>query len=96
MIGWGDPDFVEQTGGYGSRFESKTDVSTSGHGGRHVLVTIWKASHLDPPETPVAPSMTGAVGVPETVAEAVPVSDRRPVSPSRGLRRARSTAAAAG
>lgn len=47
LIGWGDLDLLKQTGRYGSQFEYKTDVSTSGYHGRHVLVTIWKASHLD-------------------------------------------------
>jgi chitin-binding protein len=46
-IGWDDLDFIKQTGRYPSQLNYRTDVQTSGYSGRHVIVTIWKASHMD-------------------------------------------------
>ena len=46
-IGWGDLEQVKKTGRYPSQPHYVTDVSTSGYSGRHVVVTVWKASHMD-------------------------------------------------
>jgi predicted carbohydrate-binding protein with CBM5 and CBM33 domain len=46
-LGWGDLVLVEETGRYGPSQNYSIDVSTSGFSGRHVVYTIWKASHMD-------------------------------------------------
>ncbi|GAA2117645.1 lytic polysaccharide monooxygenase [Kitasatospora saccharophila] len=46
-IGWDDLDFVKQTGSYPGQLNYTTDVNTSGYSGRHVVLTVWKASHMD-------------------------------------------------
>ncbi|MGW0549596.1 lytic polysaccharide monooxygenase [Streptomyces altiplanensis] len=47
LIGWGDLELVKKTGRYPYQPHYTTDVSTSGYTGRHVVVTVWKASHMD-------------------------------------------------
>lgn len=44
---WGALDLVAETGSYGPSQEYLIPVSTSGYGGRHVVYTIWQASHMD-------------------------------------------------
>lgn len=46
-ISWNNLDFIKQTGRYPGQLDYKTEVNTSGYTGRHVVVTIWKASHMD-------------------------------------------------
>ncbi|MER8193580.1 lytic polysaccharide monooxygenase [Streptomyces microflavus] len=46
-IGWGDLELVQKTGRYPYQSHYVADVSTSGYSGRHVVVTVWKASHMD-------------------------------------------------
>ncbi|MFH8485303.1 lytic polysaccharide monooxygenase [Streptomyces longisporoflavus] len=38
---------MKKTGRYPYQPHYTTDVSTSGYSGRHVVVTVWKASHVD-------------------------------------------------
>ncbi|MFJ8807098.1 lytic polysaccharide monooxygenase [Streptomyces sp. NPDC102490] len=47
LIGWNDLELVKKTGRYPYQPHYVTDVSTSGYSGRHVVVTVWKASHMD-------------------------------------------------
>ncbi|MGD6755789.1 lytic polysaccharide monooxygenase [Streptomyces sp. BH105] len=47
LMGWDDLELVKKTGRYPSTDHYKTDVNTSGYSGRHVVVTVWKASHMD-------------------------------------------------
>ncbi|MCX2970111.1 MULTISPECIES: lytic polysaccharide monooxygenase auxiliary activity family 9 protein [Streptomyces] len=47
LIGWDDLELVKKTGSYPYQAHYTTDVSTSGYNGRHVVVTVWKASHMD-------------------------------------------------
>ncbi|MGD9485421.1 lytic polysaccharide monooxygenase auxiliary activity family 9 protein [Streptomyces sp. TRM70308] len=47
LIGWDDLELVKKTGRYPYQAHYTTDVSTSGYSGRHVVVTVWKASHMD-------------------------------------------------
>jgi chitin-binding protein len=47
LIGWDDLELVKKTDRYPSQPHYVTDVSTSGYNGRHVVVTVWKASHMD-------------------------------------------------
>ncbi|MFH9391964.1 lytic polysaccharide monooxygenase [Streptomyces sp. NPDC017413] len=47
LIGWDDLELVKKTGSYAYQPHYVTDVSTSGYSGRHVVVTVWKASHMD-------------------------------------------------
>lgn len=46
-LGWDDLDLVETTGSYPPAEMTTIPVSTSGYDGRHVVFTIWKASHMD-------------------------------------------------
>ncbi|MGQ4353077.1 lytic polysaccharide monooxygenase [Streptomyces drozdowiczii] len=47
LIGWNDLEQVKKTGRFPYQPHYITDVSTSGYSGRHVVVTVWKASHMD-------------------------------------------------
>lgn len=44
---WGDLQLVAETGSYGPSQDYEIPVSTSGLSGRHVVYTIWQASHMD-------------------------------------------------
>ncbi|GAA2993199.1 lytic polysaccharide monooxygenase auxiliary activity family 9 protein [Streptomyces fulvorobeus] len=44
---WSDLQLVAQTGRYGPSQNYSIPVSTSGYTGRHVVYTIWQASHMD-------------------------------------------------
>jgi lytic cellulose monooxygenase (C4-dehydrogenating) len=47
-LGWGNLDFITQTGRYAPAKDIRFDVRTSGgYRGHHVIFTIWQASHLD-------------------------------------------------
>lgn len=46
-LGWGNLDFITQTGRYAPSQNISFNVSTSGYSGRHILFVIWQASHLD-------------------------------------------------
>ncbi|AGL18221.1 lytic polysaccharide monooxygenase [Actinoplanes sp. N902-109] len=46
-LGWGNLDYITQTGRYAQSQNYSFDVSTSGYTGNHVLFVIWQASHLD-------------------------------------------------
>jgi predicted carbohydrate-binding protein with CBM5 and CBM33 domain len=46
-LGWGNLDFIMQTGRYAPAQNITFNVQTSGYTGRHVIFTIWQASHLD-------------------------------------------------
>ncbi|WP_153450395.1 lytic polysaccharide monooxygenase auxiliary activity family 9 protein [Streptomyces smaragdinus] len=46
-LGWGDLDFITQTGRYAPANDITFPVSTSGYSGHHIVFTIWQASHLD-------------------------------------------------
>lgn len=46
-LGWGDLDFILETGRYAPSNDITFNVSTSGYSGHHVIFTIWQASHLD-------------------------------------------------
>ncbi|GAA1796799.1 hypothetical protein GCM10009682_18100 [Luedemannella flava] len=46
-LGWGDLDFITQTGRYDRATDITFNVSTSGYTGRHIVFTIWQASHQD-------------------------------------------------
>jgi chitin-binding protein len=46
-LGWGDLDFIKQTGRYAPSQNISFDVQTSGYRGHHIVFTIWQASHLD-------------------------------------------------
>jgi len=46
-LGWGNLDFILQTGRYAPATDITFAVQTSGYTGRHVIFTIWQASHLD-------------------------------------------------
>ncbi|MEU7482255.1 lytic polysaccharide monooxygenase [Lentzea sp. NPDC042327] len=46
-LGWGNLDFITQTGRFAPAKDIKFNVSTSGYRGHHVVFTIWQASHLD-------------------------------------------------
>jgi chitin-binding protein len=47
LINWDDLELVKKTGRYPYQAHYVTDVTTSGYSGRHVVVTVWKASHMD-------------------------------------------------
>ncbi|MFI1371099.1 lytic polysaccharide monooxygenase [Streptomyces longwoodensis] len=47
LINWDDLELVKRTGRYPYQAHYVTDVATSGYSGRHVVVTVWKASHMD-------------------------------------------------
>lgn len=46
-LGWGNLDYIMQTGRYAPAKDIKFDVRTSGYRGHHIVFTIWQASHLD-------------------------------------------------
>ncbi|MBQ1095215.1 lytic polysaccharide monooxygenase [Streptomyces sp. b94] len=46
-LGWDDLQLVATTGSYGPSQNYEIPVSTSGLSGRHVVYTIWQASHMD-------------------------------------------------
>jgi predicted carbohydrate-binding protein with CBM5 and CBM33 domain len=46
-LGWGDLDFITQTGRFARATDITFNVSTSGYTGRHIVFTIWQASHQD-------------------------------------------------
>ncbi|GIE99277.1 chitin-binding protein [Paractinoplanes rishiriensis] len=46
-LGWGNLDFITQTGRYAPATDITFNVSTSGYTGQHIVFVIWQASHLD-------------------------------------------------
>ena len=46
-LGWGNLDFITQTGRYAPAQNISFNVSTSGYTGHHIVFVIWQASHLD-------------------------------------------------
>ncbi|RDI26448.1 lytic polysaccharide monooxygenase auxiliary activity family 9 protein [Lentzea flaviverrucosa] len=47
-LGWGNLDFITQTGRFAPAKDIRFNVQTSGaYRGHHVVFTIWQASHLD-------------------------------------------------
>ncbi|APU15635.1 MULTISPECIES: lytic polysaccharide monooxygenase [Actinoalloteichus] len=46
-LGWGDLELVEETGSYPPATDITFDVSAPGRTGRHIVYTIWQASHMD-------------------------------------------------
>ncbi|GLY04068.1 MULTISPECIES: lytic polysaccharide monooxygenase [Actinoplanes] len=46
-LGWGNLDFITQTGKYAPANNISFPITTSGYTGHHVLFVIWQASHLD-------------------------------------------------
>ncbi len=46
-LGWGNLDFITQTGSYPPASNISFNVQTSGYRGNHIVFTIWQASHLD-------------------------------------------------
>jgi len=46
-LGWGNLDFITQTGRYAPAQNISFSVSTSGYTGQHILFVIWQASHQD-------------------------------------------------
>ncbi|MFR9721927.1 lytic polysaccharide monooxygenase [Streptomyces sp. MS19] len=44
---WNDLDLITTTGSYPTTGVYSAQVNTSGYSGRHVVYTIWKASHMD-------------------------------------------------
>jgi predicted carbohydrate-binding protein with CBM5 and CBM33 domain len=46
-LGWGNLDFITQTGSYAPANDITFNVPTSGYTGRHIVFVIWQASHLD-------------------------------------------------
>jgi predicted carbohydrate-binding protein with CBM5 and CBM33 domain len=46
-LGWGNLDFLTQTGRYAPAQNISFNVSTSGYTGHHIVFVIWQASHLD-------------------------------------------------
>jgi predicted carbohydrate-binding protein with CBM5 and CBM33 domain len=46
-LGWGNLDFITQTGSYPPASNITFNIQTSGYRGHHVVFTIWQASHLD-------------------------------------------------
>jgi chitin-binding protein len=46
-LGWGNLDFITQTGRYAPAKDIRFNVQTSGYRGHHIVFTIWQASHLD-------------------------------------------------
>ncbi|MET7292953.1 lytic polysaccharide monooxygenase auxiliary activity family 9 protein [Streptomyces griseoloalbus] len=47
QLGWGDLQLVARTGAYAPGQNYSIPVSTSGLSGRHVVYTVWQASHMD-------------------------------------------------
>ncbi|WP_367127467.1 lytic polysaccharide monooxygenase [Saccharothrix sp. HUAS TT1] len=47
-LGWGNLDFITQTGRFAPAKDIRFNISTNGsYRGHHVVFTIWQASHLD-------------------------------------------------
>jgi lytic cellulose monooxygenase (C4-dehydrogenating) len=46
-LGWGNLDFITQTGRYAPAQNISFNINTSGYTGNHILFVIWQASHLD-------------------------------------------------
>jgi chitin-binding protein len=46
-LGWGNLDFITQTGRYAPAQNISFNISTSGYTGHHIVFIIWQASHLD-------------------------------------------------
>ncbi|MEV0426887.1 lytic polysaccharide monooxygenase [Micromonospora sp. NPDC050495] len=46
-LGWGNLDYITQTGRYAPAQNISFTISTSGYTGHHILFVIWQASHLD-------------------------------------------------
>ncbi|GIE95301.1 lytic polysaccharide monooxygenase auxiliary activity family 9 protein [Paractinoplanes rishiriensis] len=46
-LGWGNLDFIQQTGRYAPAQNISFNVNTSGYTGHHLLFVIWQASHSD-------------------------------------------------
>ncbi|SCL49174.1 lytic polysaccharide monooxygenase auxiliary activity family 9 protein [Micromonospora yangpuensis] len=46
-LGWGNLDFITQTGRYAPAQNISFNVSTSGYTGHHIVFVIWQASHAD-------------------------------------------------
>jgi chitin-binding protein len=46
-LGWGNLDFITQTGRFAPAQDITFPVRTSGYTGHRVLFVIWQASHLD-------------------------------------------------
>jgi chitin-binding protein len=46
-LGWGNLDFITQTGSYARATDITFNVSTSGYTGQHIVFVIWQASHAD-------------------------------------------------
>jgi chitin-binding protein len=46
-LGWGNLELVAQTGRYAPAGQYQVDVNAAGRSGRHIVYTIWQASHLD-------------------------------------------------
>ncbi len=46
-LGWGNLDFITQTGRYAPAQNISFNVTTSGYTGHHIVFVIWQASHLD-------------------------------------------------
>ncbi|MEW2625629.1 lytic polysaccharide monooxygenase [Streptomyces sp. NPDC048106] len=46
-LGWGNLDYITQTGKYAPATDYTFDLQTSGYTGHHVLFVIWQASHMD-------------------------------------------------
>lgn len=46
-LGWGNLDFITQTGRYAPAQNISFPISTSGYTGHHILFVIWQASHQD-------------------------------------------------
>jgi chitin-binding protein len=44
---WSDLELVKRTGRYAPSQNYLVDVSASGRSGRHIVYTIWQASHMD-------------------------------------------------
>jgi len=47
QLGWGNLDFITQTGRYAPAQNISFNISTPGYTGHHILFVIWQASHLD-------------------------------------------------
>ncbi|GGN91731.1 chitin-binding protein [Actinoplanes lobatus] len=46
-LGWGNLDFITQTGKYAPAQNISFTINTSAYTGNHVLFVIWQASHMD-------------------------------------------------
>ncbi|WBB78664.1 lytic polysaccharide monooxygenase [Micromonospora sp. WMMD882] len=46
-LGWGNLDFITQTGRYAPAQNISFNISTNGYTGHHLLFVIWQASHTD-------------------------------------------------